>query len=59
MILLRILLFLLGAALVVRTLFSASQTFVLPRRANDLLARITLTPSSPWTGARPYLQSSP
>lgn len=39
MILLRILVFLLGAALVVRTLFSAIQTFVLPRGANDALAR--------------------
>lgn len=40
MILLRILAFLLGAALVVRTLFSAIQTFVLPRGANDALARL-------------------
>ena len=40
MILLRILLFLLGAALVARTLFSAIQTFVLPRGANDALARL-------------------
>ena len=34
---LRIVVFLLGAALAARTLFSAIQTFVLPRAANDLI----------------------
>jgi hypothetical protein len=37
--LLRVLVFLLGAALVARTLFSAIQTFVLPRSANDRLSQ--------------------
>ena len=38
-ILLRILLFLLGAAIVAETLFSAMETFVLPRSAQDRLSR--------------------
>ncbi len=37
--LLRILVFMLGVALVARSLFSAIQTFVLPRSANDRLSR--------------------
>src|SRR5512136_320569 len=38
--LLRLLVFLLGLALVARAVFSAIQTFVLPRGANDRLSRL-------------------
>jgi hypothetical protein len=37
--LVRIIVFVLGAALVIRTVYSAIQTFVLPRSANDRLSR--------------------
>ena len=38
--LLRLLVFLLGLAIVARAVFSAIQTFVLPRSANDRLSRL-------------------
>lgn len=59
MLLLRVLVFLLGAALVVATLRSAIRTFVLPRSANDPLTHyifiVTSVLFSPFTSARrPY-----
>lgn len=72
MILLRVLLFLLGVAIIVRTLISAVRTIVLPRGERDRIAafvflslrrlyniarcQLTMAPYAPWSSDRSLLR---